>query len=332
MDKRRSSKGERTAQSPFDVFRTAVSIPSREVHPFEVGPATYNPQLQEKNKGTNFGASLSKRDVFGENSEYLAGPGHYSVGMKETNKSTWMFSSGCQRPFDKEAKNEAPGPGSYLVEGVARVKVNSAGFGSNTKRDIRVTNDPHRPFVAHNTTTPPVGTYLSKEEQDKIEKLKKKLISNDYPIEKAPFGTSDKRANDTSNEIPGPGYYQPVPTPHNASVFVPKSPRFIQKFSTNPGPGTYSPVQAKSKKTQKFTSHGPRFQKPEEKPSQAHLSYSKHRPWTVKQTRYPDMMLLDKNLSFDTTGQRFLIERSLVPGPGQYEVRSQSAPKKAGNR
>lgn len=322
---------ERTAQNPCNVFRTAVSIPSRDIPPTEVGPGSYNPQFQEgKNKGTSFGASLSKRDVFNENFEVVIGPGQYSIVDKEKSKSTWMFNSGCKRPFNEKEKVEGPGPGSYTVESHARTKVFSAGFGSNTKRDIKMTNDPHRPFIAHNTTTPPVGTYLSKDEQDKIEKLKKKLISNDYPVEKAPFGTSDKRNFEFSSDIPGPGYYQPKPSQQNQSVFVPKSPRFMQKFSVTPGPGTYSPTNAQSKKTQKFTSHGPRFHKPDEKPSQAHLSYSKHRPWTVKQTRYPDAMLIEKNLSFDTTSQRFVIERSYVPGPGQYEIRSQSAPKKAG--
>ena len=59
------------------------------------------------------------------------------------------------------------------------------------------------------------------------------------------------------------------------------------------------------------------------------MSYTKHSEWHIKQTRYPDYSLLDKNLSFDTTGQRFVQEKSMIPGPGQYEVRSVSAPRKA---
>ena len=324
------SKPERSATNPIDIYRTAVSIPSRDIQPIEVGPGSYNPQLQEgKNKGTNFAASLTKRDVFNENFEVLIGPGQYSIVDKEKSKSTWMFASGCKRPFNEKESDEGPGPGSYTVEGQARIKVMSAGFGSNTKRDIKMTNDPHRPFIAHDTTTPPVGTYLSKDEQDKIEKLKKKLISNDYPIEKAPFGSTNKRDFEFSSQIPGPGYYQPKLSQQNQSVFVAKSARFIQRNSVTPapGPGSYSPSLVQSKKTQKFTSHGPRFHKSKPKPSTGHLSYSKHRPWTVKQTRYPDAVLIEKNLSFDTTSQRFQFERSYVPGPGQYEIRSQSASK-----
>ena len=325
----RTAKLERSAQNPCEVYRTAASIPSRDIQPIEVGPGSYDPQFQPgKNKGTNFGASLMKRDVFNDNLEGAVGPGQYSLFDKEKSKSTWMFASGCKRPFNQKDSDQGPGPGSYTVESQARTKVMSAGFGSNTKRDIKLTNDPHRPFIAHDTTTPPVGIYLSKDEQAKIDKLKKKLISNDCPIEKAPFGTANKRNFDLPSNVPGPGYYQPKLCQPNHSGFVAKSARFMPKLSVTPGPGAYSPSHAQSKKTQKFTSLGPRFHKPDTKPSTGHLSYSKHRPWTVKQSRYPDAMLIEKNLSFDTTSQRFVIERSYVPGPGQYEVRSQSAPRK----
>ena len=240
----KSPKAERCAHSPFGVYRTPVSIPSREVNPINIGPGTYNPIPLEPSKGTNFGVSVTKRLLFDHIDESSAGPGHYASTQQEKPKSGWMFNSHSKRPLTQEEKNDLPGPGSYELSNQPQIKSAPVGFGSNAKRHVKVSNDPHKPFVSNSSTTPAVGTYLSREEQDKIEKLKKKLISNDCPIEKPPFGTSNKRTSEESNDIPGPGYYQPVLANSNLNGFVPKSSRFGTYNTLAPGPGSYSPVSA----------------------------------------------------------------------------------------
>ena len=231
-----------------------------------------------------------------------------------------MFHSNTSKISNlKIGKNEAPGPGSYEIRINHSIAENSAAFGSNTKRNVPMSGDPHRPFQVGKYQTPPVGNYLSKEEQENIEKLKKKLISADYPIEKAPFNTSEKRIQDFSSETPGPGHYQPVLDNVNKGLLPNKSPRFLSQNSKTPGPGSYQPVIPSTQKSQNFAKRSERFEKDLKNPSLTD-SYLKHKPWLIKQTRSPDFILMQRELSFDTTSQRFNRETYTGPGPGQYEV------------
>ena len=312
----------------IEVYRTAPSIPTKEVRPYSLGPGSYDPGYLENkpaSRGTVFGAYVAKREVFEGINDNTVGPGQYFTTVEDKTKLTWMFNSSAKKVTnEKIVKNEAPGPGSYEIAGNHQIKDANVGFGSNTKRNIPMSADPHRPFISASSKSPPVGSYLSKEEQEKIENLKRKLITADYPVEKAPFGTSDQRGQIVISETPGPGQYEPVIDKSNKGLLPGKSPRFGKKKSSTPGPGAYEPLIPGSQHTQKFTAHSPRFQKEPIKPSQLQFSYEKHKPWTTKQTRSPDYLYIDKNLSFDSTGIRFTRGKSIGPGPGQYDVRSQS--------
>lgn len=326
------SKQEKRVPMNVEVYRTPPSIPSREIQSYSLGPGSYDPSFQDNkpsSQGTVFGAYISKREVFAQNAENNIGPGQYLTDLNSHNKVSWMFTSSTKKAAtEKLEKKEGPGPGSYNLASNSEVKEAPVGFGSNTRRNVPMTNDPHGPYVIGNPQIPPVGNYLSKEEQEKFDKLKKKLITSDYPIEKAPFGISEKRASTAPSNTPGPGHYQPVLDSNNQGLLPNKTPRFTSNTNSNtpnPGPGTYKPEIPSSQQTQKFTNKAPRFEKPPKKPSQA--SYSKHDIWRIKQTRSPDFICLDKTLSFDSTGQRFIPKTSNVPGPGQYDLRSQSAPK-----
>lgn len=317
--------GEKHVPIQVEVAKTAPSIPTKEIKPFNLGPGSYQPTYQVVQRGTAFGAYVAKREVFENTGEKLIGPGQYSVEPSSNAKSNWMFSSASKKiNNEKLVKNEAPGPGSYEVVLNKSLTANvCAGFGSNTKRDIPMSADPYRPFVSETSKTPPVGNYLSKEEQEKIEKLKKKLITADYPVEKAPFNTSGKRTGEEVNKNPGPGAYQPIIDSKAKGLFPNKSPRFGKPQSITPGPGSYK-LNELGSKGQKFTSKSPRFKKEGQK-EENHEFYTRHTIWGIKQTRSPEYFFIDKTLSFDSTGQRFQYQNIPGPGPGQYEVRIQSA-------
>ena len=304
------TRGERHNPMQIEVQRTTPSIPTRETRPCNLGPGSYDPSYLDNKPATN-----------------SIGPGQYSSSVASSSKPNWMFNSSTKKNADlKIVKNEHPGPGSYEVDGGGGSSFTNAnvGFGSNTKRDIPMSGDPYRPFVSKAYKSPPVGNYLSREEQEKIDKLKKKLITADFPVEKAPFGTSEKREYKASEDTPGPGAYEPtIDKPHNGTL-PNRSPRFADSQSITPGPGTYKPLVPASQINQKFVSKSPRFQREIPKSSQSHEFYTKHKPWSIKQTRASDFAMIDKVLSFDTTGQRFSHERPAGPGPGQYDVVNKS--------
>jgi Sperm-tail PG-rich repeat len=313
------------------VDRTPPSIPSKEIKPYNLGPGSYDPNFHDNklvSKGTSFGAYLSKREVFENVNINDVGPGQYSTVDDKKNKSSWMFNSSTKKPSNNAVvKNNNPGPGSYELSVNNSINENNVGFGSNTKKDIPLSKDPHRPFIVGDKKSPPVGCYLSKEDYQTYEKLKKKLISADYPIEKPPFNTGEKRIRDPSSNTPGPGYYQLMIEKSNKGLLTNKSPRFDSKDSKTPGPGSYKPVIPESQKPSTFTSKTPRFEKNIKVMSND--TYQKHQPWSLKQTRALDYAFIEKKLSFDSTGHRFNKSKVSGPGPGQYEVMSVSYTQKS---
>lgn len=297
-----------------------ISIPSRDPNPILSEPSM---PTKKQGGGTAFSKYKANRKVF-EVTSHNPGPGAYDANDsldKSISQVTWMFSSKSSRPNSQNG--QMPGPGAYATS--SKISAN-AGIFSTAPRELPLTNDPYRPIQVGCHDVPAVGSYKSKEDQNKEEKLKAKFITGDIYSKVVPFNTNEKRQMPwvPKDKIPGPGDYI-IEKGNNKkdSNLIVKAPRFErEKVPDYPGPGTYdSQIVVNEKPSPIFSSKIPRFTSVPAGHSTPE-PYFGHQKWTKKQTRAEDSMIINQKLCFDSSVPRFKKKKaSSKLGPGCYDTR-----------